>query len=122
MLKLKKGRILKALFAIGLLIAFIELSAIPSIKNFMSEKVVTEETENKTGELQSPAITLCAEIVRPDSLVSYSIRSSPGTAFDIIMIIFWTWDFLSIFFCRKVLGVIFLHLHTQRSNLGLGFS
>ena len=65
MLKTEKtfGKVLNALFALGLLIAFIELSAKPTIKNFMSEKVVTEETENKTGELQVPAITLCAKIV-----------------------------------------------------------
>ena len=65
MLKAKKtfGKVLKALYALGLLIAFIILSAKPSIKNFMSEKVVTEETEDKTGKLQFPAITLCAKIV-----------------------------------------------------------
>ena len=63
MLKFKKAKVFKALFALGLLIAFIELSARPSIKNFMSEKVVTEETEDKTGELPFPAVTLCAKIV-----------------------------------------------------------
>ena len=111
MLKLKKARILKALFALGLLIAFIELSAIPSIKNFMSEKVVTEETENKTGELQSPAITLCAEIVRTDSLESYSIRSSPCTACDTIMIIFRTWDFFAERFYRCSCKTFIPHAH-----------
>ena len=46
MWKLEKTftKILRALFAVGLLIAFLRFSAIPSIENFTSEKVVTEET------------------------------------------------------------------------------
>ena len=68
MWKLKKTfpKILRAFFAIGLLIAFLRFSAKPSIEIFLNEKVVTEETENNTGLLQTPAITLCLEIVGTD--------------------------------------------------------
>ena len=59
-------KILKAFFAVGLFIAFLRFSAKPSIENFRSEKVVAEETENNTGLLQTPAITLCLEIVGTD--------------------------------------------------------
>ena len=68
MWKLEKTftKILRALFAVGLLIAFLRFSAIPSIENFTSEKVVTEETENNNISLQSPAITICLMIVNID--------------------------------------------------------
>ena len=56
-------QILRAFLAFGLLIVFIMTSAKPSIENFLSEKVVTDETEKNTGVLQSPALTICPEIV-----------------------------------------------------------
>ena len=56
-------QILRALLACGLLFAFIMTSAKPSVINFLSEKVVTDETETNTGFLQSPALTICPEIV-----------------------------------------------------------
>ena len=56
-------QILRALLACGLLFAFIMTSAKPSIKNFLSEKVVTDETEMNTGVLQAPAMTICPQIV-----------------------------------------------------------
>ena len=68
MWKLEKTitKLLRAFFAVGLLIAFYRFSAKPSIEIFLNEKVVTEETENNTGLLQTPAITLCLEIVGTD--------------------------------------------------------
>ena len=56
-------QILRALLGCGLLFAFIMTSAKPSIKNFLSEKVVTDETEMNTGVLQAPAMTICPQIV-----------------------------------------------------------
>ena len=66
MLKLEKThtRILRGLLAFGLLFAFIMTSAKPSIKNYLSEKVVTDQTEKNTGVLQAPAMTICPEMVR----------------------------------------------------------
>ena len=56
-------QVLRAFLAFGLLFAFIRTSAKPSIENFLSEKVVTDETEINKGVLQSPAMTICPEIV-----------------------------------------------------------
>ena len=56
-------KILRKLFAFGLLIAFIFVSAKPSFENFLSEKVITDTSEVPSEELLSPALTICMEIV-----------------------------------------------------------
>ena len=56
-------KILRRLFAVGLLVAFIFISAKPSFENFLSEKVITDISEAPSEELQSPALTICMEIV-----------------------------------------------------------
>ena len=65
MFKIEKihTQVLRAFLAFSLLFAFIITSAKPSIENFLSEKVVTDETEKNTGVLQSPAMTICPQIV-----------------------------------------------------------
>ena len=63
-------KILRAFFAVCLLVAFLRFSATPSIENFISEKVVTEETENNNVLLPSPAITICLIIVNIDLQVT----------------------------------------------------
>ena len=56
-------KILRRLFAVGLLVAFIFISAKPSFENFLSEKVITDTSEVPSEELLSPALTICMEIV-----------------------------------------------------------
>ena len=57
------AKILRGLLAFGLLIAFIFSSAKPSIVNFLSTKVVTDLSEVQKEELQTPAVTICIDIV-----------------------------------------------------------
>ena len=59
-------KLLQGLLAFGLLVAFIFSSAKPSIVNFLSTKVVTDLSEVQKEELQSPAVTICIEIVELD--------------------------------------------------------
>ena len=56
-------KILRRLFAVGLLVAFIFISAKPSFENFLSEKVITDTSEVPSEELLTPALTICMEIV-----------------------------------------------------------
>ena len=56
-------QILRTLFIVGLFVVFIFFSAEPSIQNFMREKVVTDETADYKRELQSPAMTICLDVV-----------------------------------------------------------
>ena len=65
-------KLLKGLLAFGLLVAFIFSSAKPSIVNFLSTKVVTDLSEVQKEELQSPAVTICIDIVELD-LFSFSL-------------------------------------------------
>ena len=57
------AKILRGLLAFILLIAFIFSSAKPSIVNFLSTKVVTDLSEVQKEELQTPAVTICIDIV-----------------------------------------------------------
>ena len=65
-------KLFRGLLAFGLLVAFIFSSAKPSIVNFLSTKVVTDLSEVQKEELQSPAVTICIDIVDLD-LFSFSL-------------------------------------------------
>ena len=61
MAKLKRSYyiFLRALLGIGLFIAFIFISAKPSLVNFNHKKVMTDVSKIKQETLMTPAVTIC---------------------------------------------------------------
>ena len=72
MVKLKRSYYLlfKVILWTGLFIAFVFTSAKPSIVNFSSKKVMTDISKINKERLKTPAVTICAEMVRLAKLFS----------------------------------------------------